>query len=73
MGGEVPTALLMSRQQRLQGILVGSRRHQQDFVAALNATGLRPVIDKSFDLAQLGEAFRHQESGKHLGKNCVTI
>lgn len=71
--GEVPTAQLMARQQRLQGLLVGSRRHQQEFVAALNATGLRPVIDRSFDLAQLADAFRHQEAGRHFGKICVTI
>ncbi|SDL64177.1 zinc-dependent alcohol dehydrogenase family protein [Paracoccus chinensis] len=71
--GDVPTAQLMARQQRLQGLLVGSRRHQQDFVAALNATGLRPVIDRSFDLAQLADAFRHQETNSHFGKICVTI
>jgi len=71
--GDVPTAQLMARQQRLQGLLVGSRTHQQDFVAALNATGLRPVIDRSFDLAQLADAFRHQEAGRHFGKICVTI
>lgn len=73
MGGEVPTALLMARQQRLQGLIVGSRRHQRDFVAALDATGLRPVIDRSFDLADLADAFRHQEYGAHFGKICVTI
>ena len=33
--GEVPTALLMARQQRLQGLIVGSRTHQLDFVKAL--------------------------------------
>ena len=71
--GDVPTAQLMARQQRLQGLLVGSRKHQQDFVAALNATGLRPVIDRSFDLAQLADAFRHQETNSHFGKICVTI
>lgn len=73
MSGDIPTALFMARQQRLQGILVGSRRHQQDFVAALNATGLRPVLDQSFDLARLADAFRHQESGRHFGKITLTL
>lgn len=71
--GDVPTAQLMARQQRLQGLLVGSRKHQQDLLAALTMTGLRPVIDRSFDLAQLADAFRHQETNSHLGKICVTI
>ena len=71
--GEIPTALLMARQQRLQGLIVGSRAHQKDFVKALEATGVRPVIDRSFPLDQLAEAFRHEESGAHFGKICVTI
>lgn len=73
VGGEVPTALLMARQQRLQGLIVGSRQHQKDYVTALEATGLRPVIDRSFDLSQLKEAFEYQISGAHFGKICISI
>ncbi|WP_108257705.1 zinc-dependent alcohol dehydrogenase family protein [Mangrovicoccus ximenensis] len=73
IGGEIPTAELMRRQQRLQGLIVGSRRHQLDFVRALDALDLRPVIDRSFALAELADAFRHQESGAHFGKICVAI
>lgn len=69
--GEIPTAALMARQQRLQGLIVGSRRHQQDFVRALEATGLRPVIDRSFALGEIADAFRHEESGAHFGKICL--
>jgi NADPH:quinone reductase-like Zn-dependent oxidoreductase len=71
--GEVPTALLMAKQQCLQGLIVGSRRHQIDFVRALEASDFRPVIDKSFPLADLAEAFRYEESGRHFGKICVAI
>jgi NADPH:quinone reductase-like Zn-dependent oxidoreductase len=48
IGGEVPTATLMRRQQRLQGLIVGSRMHQQDFVRALDVLPIRPVIDRSY-------------------------
>ncbi len=72
-GGEVPTAAMMVKQVKLQGIVVGNRRHQQDFVRAIDATGLRPVIDRSFKLAELAAAFRHEESGAHFGKICVEI
>lgn len=71
--GEVPTALLMAKQARLQGLIVGSRRHQADFVRALETTGLRPVLDRSFGLAETAEAFRHQESGAHFGKIVVEL
>lgn len=63
--GEVPTAALMGRQQRLQGITVGSRRHQEDMVRALKACSLRPVIDRTFGLDTLVETFRYRESGAH--------
>jgi NADPH:quinone reductase-like Zn-dependent oxidoreductase len=69
--GPVPTAAMMARQQRLGGLIVGSRRHQQDLVRALDATGIRPVIDRSFPLEQLADAFRLQAAGGHFGKLAV--
>lgn len=69
--GEVPTAALMAKQARLQGLIVGSRREQQDFVRALEATDLRPLIDRSFPLEEIAEAFHYEESGAHFGKICL--
>jgi NADPH:quinone reductase-like Zn-dependent oxidoreductase len=66
--GEVPTAALMSKQARLQGLIVGSRREQQDFVRALDGGAIRPVIDRRFPLEQLGDAFRYEMSAAHFGK-----
>jgi D-arabinose 1-dehydrogenase-like Zn-dependent alcohol dehydrogenase len=54
--GEVATAALIAKQARLQGLMVGSRRHQQDYVAALEQSGVRPVLDSSFSLDQLADA-----------------
>jgi NADPH:quinone reductase-like Zn-dependent oxidoreductase len=71
--GPVSTVMLMLRQIRVQGLTVGSRQQQIEMIAAINATGIKPVIDKHFPLAQLGDAFRHQESGKHFGKIVVDI
>ncbi|MEQ9970193.1 NAD(P)-dependent alcohol dehydrogenase [Pectobacterium carotovorum] len=69
--GPVPTAGLTVRQQRLQGLIVGSRQHQQDLVRALNVLPIRPVIDKRFPLVDLAEAFRLQQAGGHFGKICL--
>lgn len=66
--GEVPTAALMGRQARLQGLIVGSRREQQDFVRALDIGTIKPVIDRRFALDQLADAFRFQMNGEHFGK-----
>lgn len=69
--GEVATAALMAKQIRLVGIMVGSREQQLDMIAAINANGMKPVIDKSFALEQIADAFRYQLSGQHLGKICL--
>ena len=69
--GQVPTAAMMLRQIRLQGLIVGSRAQQQELVTGLNATGIRPVIDRRFALADLADAFRYEESNRHFGKICL--
>lgn len=71
--GEVPTAALFSKNAELKGITVGSRAQQLDMVEALESTGIRPVIDRHFPLAELADAFRHQESQQHFGKICVSV
>ena len=71
--GDIPFATLLQRQIRAVGITVGNREHQKQFVRALESTGLKPVIDSSFGLAELGEAFRHEEAGRHFGKIAITI
>ena len=73
MVGEVPTALLMARQARLQGLIVGSRLHQIEFVEAIDTLSLRPVIDRAFPLEQIADAFRYEQSGKHFGKICLAF
>jgi NADPH:quinone reductase-like Zn-dependent oxidoreductase len=72
-GGEIPTGLLMRRQQRLQGLIVGSRKHQKDFCRALESMKFRPVIDRIFPLAETAEAFRYEMAGRHFGKICLAI
>ncbi|MDR9413990.1 MAG: NAD(P)-dependent alcohol dehydrogenase [Spiribacter sp.] len=71
--GEFPLIQALRRQLRLQGVLVGSRADQQNLVTAMEATGIRPVIDRHFPLTELVDAFRHEESGAHFGKICVDI
>jgi NADPH:quinone reductase-like Zn-dependent oxidoreductase len=72
-GGHVPTVQLMAKQARLQGIIVGSRSHQIEMVRGIDAIGLKPVIDRSFGLAELADAFRYQDRGSHFGKIGVEI
>ncbi|WP_239023865.1 zinc-binding dehydrogenase [Salinicola corii] len=61
----------MARQQRLQGLNVGSRRHQLDLIRGIDAGYRHPTIDRSFPLAEIADAFRLQGSGGHFGKIVV--
>jgi NADPH:quinone reductase-like Zn-dependent oxidoreductase len=71
--GEIATAHLMAKQARLQGLIVGSRRHQIDFVLAIEAADIKPVIDRRFDLEKIVDAFRYEASGQHFGKICLVF
>ena len=37
-------------------------------IRALERTGIRPVIDRSFALTDLAAAFDYQSTGQHFGK-----
>lgn len=71
--GQVPTVSLMLRQQKLQGLIVGSRKNQVDMIRAIEATGIKPAIDCTFPLEEIADAFRYQAAGKHFGKVCLSI
>jgi NADPH:quinone reductase-like Zn-dependent oxidoreductase len=66
--GEITFPKLFFKHIRLIGIAVGSREMQEQMVAGINATGVQPIIDRSFAFDELADAFRYQESGAHFGK-----
>lgn len=71
--GEVAIPALFSNQIRISGISIGSRADQQDMIQAITANRLKPVIDRSFPLQQIGAAFTYYESQKHFGKVCLEL
>jgi len=46
---------------------------QLDMIRAIEACDIRPVIDCTFPLDGLRDAFQYQESGHHFGKICISI
>jgi NADPH:quinone reductase-like Zn-dependent oxidoreductase len=69
--GPVSTVMLMAKQLRVLGLTVGSRAQQIAMIRAIDNWGIKPVIDRSFALEGLADAFRRQESGSHFGKIVV--
>lgn len=73
MEATIPMIPVFAKQIRLQGCLNGSRQDQVDLVEFLAAHDIRPVIDRSFKLEDLAEAFRYEETGAHFGKIVIEI
>lgn len=73
VAGSLSVVPALLRQLRLQGVLVGSRAQQQEMIRAIDANGLRPVIDRHFAVDDIVEAFRYQETNRHFGKICLDI
>ncbi|MBX8487255.1 NAD(P)-dependent alcohol dehydrogenase [Pseudomonas cichorii] len=73
VAGQLAVVPALIKQLRLQGVLVGSRTQQQDMIRAIDANGMRPVLDRSFPLTDIVEAFRYQETNQHFGKIILDI
>ncbi|MCH2191020.1 MAG: NAD(P)-dependent alcohol dehydrogenase [Gammaproteobacteria bacterium] len=69
--GQFVLPKLFFKHASLNGIAVGSRKMQEDMVAAIDSAGIKPIIDLSFSLGDLAKAFEYQESGQHFGKIVV--
>ena len=54
-------------------IRVGSRADLQDLVRVVAATGLRPVIDRTFAFDEAPAAFERLRSGQHVGKIVIRV
>lgn len=71
ISGQVSFIKALAKHLRIQGLIVGSRRHQLEMIRAIDASGLQPVVDSIHPLDGLAGAFRHQESHRHFGKICL--
>ena len=68
MAGEFNPIPVFMKGIRVQGIFVGSRRMFEDMNAKIGSSGLRPVIDRTFEFEEAREALRYMQSGSHFGK-----
>jgi NADPH:quinone reductase-like Zn-dependent oxidoreductase len=57
----------------INGITVGSREHFESMTRAIEANGIKPVIDQRFPLAETRAAFESMKAGSHFGKIVVTM
>ncbi|KAL5329962.1 hypothetical protein ACEPPN_003482 [Leptodophora sp. 'Broadleaf-Isolate-01'] len=58
----------------VRGLLVGSRAQFEDMNRAIEANGIKPVVDeKVFSLEQAKEAYQYMFAQKHFGKLTIKI
>jgi len=72
-GGEVNPATLLASAKRLVGVHVGSRAMLEDVMRFVDASGVKPVIDRVFPFGQAQDAYRYLESGAHFGKVVIDV
>lgn len=86
LGGEIASIGFLSTenpgidffQLKLSGasfrnITVGDRAALIELTRAVAATGLKPIIDRTYDFADARDAFAHLDSGAHVGKVVIRL
>jgi NADPH:quinone reductase-like Zn-dependent oxidoreductase len=71
-GAEVDPMPILRRNLRVQGLYVGNRQMFEAMNRAIEAGGLKPVIDKVFPFAEAKDAYRHLKSQNHFGKVVIS-
>jgi NADPH:quinone reductase-like Zn-dependent oxidoreductase len=69
----MPFAIVQAKRLRLQAVTVGSRRDQIDMIRAIETNAIKPVIDKTFRLEELADAYHYLQSRQHFGKICIYV
>lgn len=72
-GKEINILPIVMRNVRVQGIFVGHREGFEAMNRAVSQHGLEPVIDRTFAMEEVGQAFEWMAGGNHFGKICIEI
>jgi NADPH:quinone reductase-like Zn-dependent oxidoreductase len=71
--GSVNPYPLMFKGGAIHGVYVGDRGMLLEMTRALEANGLRPVIDRVFPFEQAIDAFKYHASGQMVGKVVIRL
>ena len=70
---QISVRSLLGPMIRVQGIAVGSRARFEAMNRAIAVHKLKPVVDSTFELTHVADAFRRLEHGQHFGKIVINI
>ena len=69
---QIAPHLMIYGNRRISGVTVGSREHQLAMVRAVEENSIAPVIDTTFPLSELREAFERFSHQQHFGKIAIS-
>jgi NADPH:quinone reductase-like Zn-dependent oxidoreductase len=70
---DISTRLLYWKQISIMGSTMGTRDEFLSMLDFLESRNIRPVLDKTFPLSQINEAFKRMETGDQFGKIVLSI
>lgn len=69
---QIAPQLMIYGNRRISGITVGSKEHQLAMIRAVENNGIVPVVDSTFQLSALREAFEQFSRQEHFGKIAIS-
>ena len=69
----VDLAEVFQKNIRLDGIETGSRDMLERMIEWIEEHGVRPVVNRTFGFDEVSAAFKHLQSGEHIGKVCIAL
>jgi NADPH:quinone reductase-like Zn-dependent oxidoreductase len=73
VAGDLDRRYVLQKGLRITGINIGSRAMFEAMNRAISAATLKPVVDKTFPLADAVAAYKDFAAGRHFGKVVVTL
>jgi NADPH:quinone reductase-like Zn-dependent oxidoreductase len=71
--GNINPYTLMPKWGSLHGVFVGNRDMFERMNRSIDATGIRPIVDKVFSFEDALGAYRHHASGHFMGKVVIKV
>jgi NADPH:quinone reductase-like Zn-dependent oxidoreductase len=69
---ELHLGLLFSQQKEIYGVYMGTKEDMREIVEMLNRGAVRPVVDRTFPLAEAAAAHQAMEATSFFGKLVLT-
>ena len=64
--------LLFSQQKEIYGVYMGTKEDMREIVELMNRGAVKPVVDRTFPLAEAAAAHRYMDETSFFGKLILT-